>query len=53
MVVLFTAVAGLCAWIVAWAIGFKAVDGISFVLTLVAFAIAVQQILSYLPGRRE
>jgi hypothetical protein len=53
MVVLFTSVAGLCLWIVLWAMGVKAIDGISFVLVLVALAVGIQHMLRYLPGRRE
>jgi hypothetical protein len=53
MVVLFTTVAGLCLWIVLWAMGIKAIDGISVVLILVAIAIGIQHMLQYLPGRRE
>jgi len=53
MVVLFTTVAGLCLWIVLWALGLKALVGISLVLFLVGCAIGIQQMLSYLPGRRE
>jgi len=53
MVTLFTSVAGLCLWIVLWALSIKAIDGIAIVLTLVALAVGLQQMLSYLPGRRE
>ena len=53
MVLLFTTVAGLCLWIVLWAMGIKAIDGIAIVLVLVALAVGMQQMLSYLPGRRE
>jgi hypothetical protein len=53
MVVLVSTVAGLCLWIVLWALQIKAVDGIAIVLVLVALAVGLQQMLSYLPGRRE
>lgn len=53
MVILVSTVAGLCLWIVLWALQIKAVDGIAIVLVLVALAVGLQQMLSYLPGRRE
>jgi hypothetical protein len=53
MLVLITTVAGLCLWIVLWALNIKGVDGIAIVLLLVALALGLQQMLTYLPGRRE
>jgi hypothetical protein len=53
MVLLFTTVAGLCLWIVLWAMGIKGVDGISIVLVLVGLSVGIQHLLPYLPGRRE
>ena len=54
MVVLVTTVIGLCIWIVLWGVfDIKGSNGIAIVLVMVACAVGLQQILSYLPGRRE
>jgi hypothetical protein len=53
MGLILTATAGLCLWIILWAINIKGFDGILIAGLLVLIAIAVRQLLPYLPGRRE
>jgi hypothetical protein len=53
MLVLITTVAGLCLWIVLWAMGIKGLQGMAIVLVLVVIAVGIQHMLAALPGRRE
>lgn len=53
MGLILTATAGLCLWIVLWAINIKGFDGILIAGLLVVIATAVRQLLPFLPGRRE
>lgn len=49
-----TATAGLCVWIILWALGVSGFDGILIVVGLVLIAISVRNVLpNLLPGRRS
>jgi hypothetical protein len=53
MGVILTATAGLCIWIVLWAVdAFSGFDSILIGIVMVLVAIGVRQLLPYLPGRR-
>jgi uncharacterized membrane protein len=53
MGLIITATGGLCIWIVLWAIGaFNGFDAILLGVAMVLVAIAVRNLLPYLPGRR-
>jgi hypothetical protein len=54
MGVILTATAGLCLWIILWATNlFNGLDGIIVAGVMVLVAIAVRQLLPFLPGRRD
>ena len=54
MGLILTATAGLCIWIVLWATDiFGGFDSILIGIVMVLIAIAVRQLLPFLPGRRE
>jgi hypothetical protein len=54
MGLILTATAGLCIWIVLWAVNlFSGFDSIMIGVVMVLIAIAVYQVLPYLPGRRD
>jgi hypothetical protein len=54
MGLILTATAGLCIWIVLWATDiFGGFDSILIGIVMVLIAIAVRQLLPYLPGRRS
>jgi hypothetical protein len=53
MGLVLAASAGLCAWIVLWAIGSSGFDGMMLVIAVVVLAIAIRNLLPFLPGRRE
>ncbi len=53
MGVILTATAGLCAWIILWAIGSSGLDAILLVIGMVLVALAVRNLLPFLPGRRD
>jgi hypothetical protein len=52
MGVILTTTAGLCLWIILWALGIKGFDGILIAAGMVVVAIGVSNLLPYLPGRR-
>jgi hypothetical protein len=53
MGLILTATAGLCIWIVLWATDvFGGFDAILLAIVMVLVAIAVRNLLPYLPGRR-
>ena len=53
MGLILTATAGLCIWIVLWATDvFGGFDSILIGIVMVLAAIAVRNLLPYLPGRR-
>lgn len=53
MGVTLTATAGLCIWIILWALGTSGFDGMLIVVAMVLLAVAVRAVLPYLPGRRD
>jgi hypothetical protein len=53
MGVILTATAGLCLWIVLWALGISGFDSIMIGIVMILVALAVYQLLPYLPGRRD
>ncbi len=53
MGLILTATAGLCIWIVLWALDlFGGFDSILIGLAMVLVAIGVRNLVPYLPGRR-
>ena len=53
MGVIVTATAGLCLWIVLWALGMSGFDAILIALVMVLVAIAVQTVVPHLTRRRD
>jgi hypothetical protein len=53
MGLILTTTAGLCLWIVLWALNIKGFDGILIAAAMVVIAIGVRNLLPYLPGRRS
>jgi hypothetical protein len=53
MGLILTATAGLCLWIVLWALNIKGIDGMLIVVVMVLVAIGVRNVISLLPGRRD
>jgi hypothetical protein len=53
MGLILTATAGLCIWIVLWALGVSGFDAILIAVVMVLIAIGVHQLLPFLPGRRD
>ncbi len=53
MGLILTGTAGLCVWIVFWALGVKGFDGFLIAALLVIMAIVVRNIVSSLQARRD
>jgi hypothetical protein len=53
MGVILTATAGLCLWIVLWALNVGGFDAILIAVVMVLVAVALRNLLPYLPGRRD
>ena len=53
MGLILTATAGLCLWIVIWALNVSGFDAILIAIVMVLVAIVVRNLLPYLPGRRQ
>ncbi len=53
MGLILTATAGLSLWIVLWALNISGFDAILIVIVMVLVAIAVRQVIPFLPGRRD
>ncbi len=53
MGLILTATAGLMIWIVLWALNLSGFDAILIAVIMVLVALAVRQVLPYLPGRRD
>jgi hypothetical protein len=53
MGLILTATAGLCLWIVLWALNVSGFDAILIAVLMVLLAVAARQLLPYLPGRRD
>jgi hypothetical protein len=52
MGVILTSAAGLCLWIVLWSLNISGFDAILIVIVMVLVALAVRNLLPFLPGRR-
>jgi len=53
MGLILTATAGLCIWIVIWALNVSGLDSIGLAILMVLVAIGVRNLLPFLPGRRD
>ncbi len=53
MGVVLTATAGLCIWIVIWALNVSGLDAIMITIVMVLVAVGVRNLLPFLPGRRD
>ncbi len=53
MGLILTATAGLSLWIILWALNVKGFDGFLITALMVVIAIAIRNVLPYLPGRRD
>ena len=53
MGLIITATAGLCLWIVMWALGVSGFDAILIAVVMVLVAIGVRNLLPFLPGRQD
>jgi hypothetical protein len=50
---ILTVAAGLCIWIVIWALNVSGLDAFLITIVMVLLAIGVRNVLPYLPGRRD
>ena len=53
MGLILTATAGLCIWIVVWALNVSGLDAIFFAIGMILIAIGIRNLLPFLPGRRS
>jgi hypothetical protein len=53
MGLILTGTAGLCLWIVLWALKISGFDAILIAVLMVLVAVAIRNLLPYLPGRRR
>jgi hypothetical protein len=53
MGLILTATAGLCIWIIIWALNVSGLDAIGLAILMVLIAIGVRNLLPFLPGRRD
>ena len=53
MALVVTATAGLCIWIVLWALNVSGLDGMLIALVLVLIAVALQNVIPNLTGRKD
>lgn len=53
MGLILTATAGLCLWIILWALGTSGFDAMLIVIAMVLLAVGVRNLVPYLPGRRD
>jgi len=53
MGLILTATAGLCLWIIIWALNVSGLDAIMLAIVMVLIAIGVRNLLPFLPGRRD
>lgn len=53
MGLILTTTAGLCIWIILWALNVSGLDAIFFAIGMVLIAIGVRNLLPFLPGRRD
>jgi hypothetical protein len=53
MGLILTTAAGLCIWIVVWALNVSGLDAIMIAIVMVLLAVGIRTVLPYLPGRRD
>jgi hypothetical protein len=53
MGLILTATAGLCIWIIIWALNVSGLDALFIGIGMILIAIGVHNLLPYMPGRRE
>lgn len=53
MGLVLTTTAGLCIWIVIWALNVSGLDAVLIAIVMVLIAIGVRNLLPFLPGRRD
>jgi hypothetical protein len=53
MGLVLTATAGLCIWIIIWALNVSGLDAILIAVVMILIAIGVRNLLPFLPGRRD
>jgi hypothetical protein len=53
MGLVLTTTAGLCIWIIIWALNVSGLDAIGLAILMVLVAIGVRNLLPFLPGRRD
>ena len=53
MGLILTATAGLCLWIILWSLNVSGFDAILIAVVMVLIALGIQQLLPFLPGRRD
>ena len=53
MALILTGTAGLCLWIILWSLNVSGFDAILIAVVMVLIALGIQQLLPFLPGRRE
>jgi hypothetical protein len=53
MGVILTATAGLCIWVVLWALNVSGFDALFAAIVMVLIAVGVRNLLPFLPGRRN
>ncbi len=53
MGLVLTATAGLCLWIIIWALNVSGLDAIGLAIVMVLVAIGIRNLLPFLPGRRD
>ena len=53
MAFVFTVTAGLCAWIVLWALGAKGFDAFMVTIVVILLGATAKLLVPYLPGRHE
>jgi hypothetical protein len=53
MGLVLTTTAGLCIWIIIWALNVSGLDAFLITIVMVLIAIGVRNLLPFLPGRRD
>jgi hypothetical protein len=53
MGLVLTTTAGLCIWIIIWALNVSGLDAVLIAIVMVLIAIGVRNLLPFLPGRRD
>ncbi|HET8979866.1 MAG TPA: hypothetical protein VFN87_17050 [Solirubrobacteraceae bacterium] len=53
MGLILTVTAGLCVWVVIWALNVSGLDALFPAIGMVLIVIGIRNLLPYLPGRRD